>query len=210
MALTATATGEVRRDITRCLKFAPSAATFKTSFFRSNLHLRVCQKPGGGAAEEILVAYLRKLPRDAAGIVYCSSRKQCEAVAAMLEEEGVNAGVYHAGLTPKRRFAAQAAWQAGARPPVCSPVRCTGCANSPVQVQRPSSGGGVQVKRRWWWPQSPLAWASIRPTCAWSCTGAWRRACRGTFKRLGARAATACPPSASCFTATATSPPSAT
>ena len=121
MALTATATGEVRRDIARCLKFAPSAATFKTSFFRSNLHLRVCQKPGGGVAEEILVAYLGKLPRGAAGIVYCSSRKQCEAVAEMLVEEGVRAGVYHAGLTPKKRFAAQAAWQAGAR--ACTTTR---------------------------------------------------------------------------------------
>lgn len=113
-ALTATATDAVRRDIARSLRFAPTAATFKASFFRHNLFIRVCTKPRGQAGFDALVAYLKALPRDGAGIVYCSSRRGCEEMAQDLAQEGLSAAAYHAGMSGKRRHEAQTKWQQGA------------------------------------------------------------------------------------------------
>jgi bloom syndrome protein len=117
-ALTATATAEVRTDILRNLKMAEATtAVFKTSFFRPNLFIRFCVKAARGGSEDTLVEYLRKLDPKSAAIVYCSSRKGCEEMARGLAEAGLRAAAYHAGLAPKKRHAAQAEWQAGARQP---------------------------------------------------------------------------------------------
>jgi superfamily II DNA helicase RecQ len=114
MALTATATEDVKTDIQRCLfgRGLGRPAVFQTSFFRSNLFLRMCSK-GKGGEEEKLVAYLQALKPDASAIVYCSSRKQCESVAEMLCDEGLKAAVYHAGMGQRKRQQAQSSWQQG-------------------------------------------------------------------------------------------------
>jgi ATP-dependent DNA helicase RecQ len=116
MALTATATAEVRRDILRSLKFPPSPLVFKDSFFRHNLHIRFCAKPRSAAAEVLLVQYLTQVPKDGAVIVYCRARKQCKEMAELLDANGLSAVPYHAGLTARKRFAAQSDWQSGERP----------------------------------------------------------------------------------------------
>jgi ATP-dependent DNA helicase RecQ len=116
MALTATATAEVRRDILRQLRFPPSPLVFKDSFFRSNLHLRFCAKPKSAAAEALLIQYLSGVPKDGAVIVYCRARKQCKEMADLLAANGLSAVPYHAGLSAKKRLAAQCSWQSGERP----------------------------------------------------------------------------------------------
>ena len=113
-ALTATATDSVRRDITRTLRFGPTAAAFKASFFRNNLFIRVCNKGRGADAFTALAVYLKALPHNAAAIVYCSSRRLCEEMAEDLQNEGLSAAHYHAGMTGKRRHEAQTKWQQGA------------------------------------------------------------------------------------------------
>jgi ATP-dependent DNA helicase RecQ len=60
------------------------------------------------------VQYLKHLEESCAAIVYCRSRKQCVEVAQMLIEEGLRAGVYHAGLQPQKRHSVQTDWQSGA------------------------------------------------------------------------------------------------
>lgn len=123
-ALTATATGKVRDDITRSLhmaSFPRGHRVFRASCFRSNLTLRICAKPANGnKADEVLVLYLKShLAQHTSGavIVYCQSRRECGELAQMLEQNGIRAVVYNAGLAPKKRREAQAVWQNGAPAP---------------------------------------------------------------------------------------------
>jgi ATP-dependent DNA helicase RecQ len=98
MALTATATERVRADIIKELDLRGGRA-YVASFNRPNLAYRVVQKT---APYEQLLAFIRSRPNDS-GIVYCASRKSTESVARNLQEDGVIAKPYHAGLTSAER-----------------------------------------------------------------------------------------------------------
>ena len=102
MALTATATERVRHDIVTQLKLR-DPAIHVASFNRPNLTYRVIPKHH---AYDQLTAFLRERPDDA-GIVYCQSRKSSESLAKNLNEDGIPARPYHAGLTPAQRSANQ-------------------------------------------------------------------------------------------------------
>ena len=98
MALTATATERVRADIIKELTLRDPSA-YVASFNRPNLMYRVIPKT---AAYEQLLALIRSRPNDC-GIIYCSSRKSTESLARNLNEDGVSAKPYHAGLTHVER-----------------------------------------------------------------------------------------------------------
>ena len=108
IALTATATDKVRRDIVEHLALR-SPRTFITGFARPNLFYEV-QCPGREAEKpELLVRFLGETP--GAGIVYASSRKRTEEIARVISQETRrHATVYHAGLPPDQRRAAQEAF----------------------------------------------------------------------------------------------------
>ncbi len=98
MALTATATGRVREDIISHLKLHEPKC-YVASFNRPNLTYRVLAK---NKPYDQLLEFLRARPKEG-GIVYCMSRKATESVAERLNENGVKARPYHAGLTPQER-----------------------------------------------------------------------------------------------------------
>src|SRR5437879_144796 len=98
MALTATATERVRADIVKQLKLREPRC-YVASFNRPNLMYRVIPK---SAPYEQLLALIRSRPTDS-GIVYCASRKSTESVARNLNEDGISAKPYHAGLTTGER-----------------------------------------------------------------------------------------------------------
>ncbi len=98
MALTATATERVREDIVSHLKLR-DPRRYVASFNRPNLTYRVLAK---NKPYDQLLGFLRARRRES-GIVYCSSRKAVERLAANLTEDGVKAQPYHAGLTPAQR-----------------------------------------------------------------------------------------------------------
>ena len=98
MALTATATERVRADIVKELKLRDPRC-YVASFNRPNLTYRVVPKSG---PYEQLLAFIRSRPNDS-GIVYCASRKSTESLTRNLNEDGVNAKPYHAGLTNVER-----------------------------------------------------------------------------------------------------------
>jgi ATP-dependent DNA helicase RecQ len=105
MALTATATERVRADIVKQLKLHEPRC-YVASFNRPNLTYRVIPK---SAPYEQLLALVRSRPTDS-GIVYCASRKSTESLARNLNEDGISAKPYHAGLTFSERTKHQEAF----------------------------------------------------------------------------------------------------
>src|SRR5437870_10001453 len=98
MALTATATERVRGDIIDRLKLrGPSC--YIASFNRPNLTYRVVPK---ARPYDQVLEFVRTRPNES-GIVYCQSRKSSESVATRLNEDGIKARPYHAGLTSAER-----------------------------------------------------------------------------------------------------------
>ncbi len=108
LALTATATRTVARDILRQLGMRKPAG-FKGSFFRANLNVRVRKKGKGNTRKEILALIRRRAGES--GILYCLSRKAVEQTTEFLLANGVRARAYHAGLADADRHAAQEAFQ---------------------------------------------------------------------------------------------------
>ncbi|MBL7028902.1 MAG: DNA helicase RecQ [Candidatus Marinimicrobia bacterium] len=98
LALTATATQRVQRDIQKSLRFDKSAS-FVASFNRENLFLEIKQK--SQSAQQTL-DFLARFP-DQSGIIYCLSRKQVDEMAEFLQDEGYSVKPYHAGLSPEVR-----------------------------------------------------------------------------------------------------------
>lgn len=105
IALTATATDRVRRDIVELLDLR-DPKTFITGFARPNLFYEVQSPSRERQKPENLIAFLRRTP--GSGIIYTSSRKRAEEVAGLVADRtGRRTAVYHAGLLPDHRKKAQ-------------------------------------------------------------------------------------------------------
>ena len=105
LALTATATPDVVDDIQERLAFRQKNVLRK-SFLRSNLSYVV--RETNKKADEI-VHILSRVPGSA--IVYVRNRQRAQELAAYLNEKGLSADFYHAGLSSKERSAKQEAWK---------------------------------------------------------------------------------------------------
>ena len=103
IALTATADDVTRREILAKLELT-SARTFVSSFDRPNICYRVQLKDNG---KQQLLAFIQDEHPGATGIVYCRSRRRVEDIAAWLNQKGINAVAYHAGLPAPERMAGQ-------------------------------------------------------------------------------------------------------
>jgi ATP-dependent DNA helicase RecQ len=98
MALTATATERVREDILKQLQLREPRC-YVASFDRPNLTYRVVPK---NAAYDQVLAFVRARPQES-GIIYCASRKSAESLARNLNDDGISAKPYHAGLEGRDR-----------------------------------------------------------------------------------------------------------
>jgi ATP-dependent DNA helicase RecQ len=104
-AFTATATSRVRRDIAAQLQLR-NPLELVGSFDRPNLLYRVLPRAGlKKQLQEVLGRH-----RGNAGIVYCTSRREVDALAAWLSAAGVRARPYHAGLADEERHRNQDAF----------------------------------------------------------------------------------------------------
>jgi len=105
MALTATATERVRGDIVNQLKLR-DPGEYVASFNRPNLTYRVIPR---NRAYDQAFDFIQSRANES-GIVYCSSRKATETLASRLNDDGLNARPYHAGLTKEERAGNQEAF----------------------------------------------------------------------------------------------------
>jgi ATP-dependent DNA helicase RecQ len=110
LALTATATPDVARDICKAFGIAAERHV-QTSFRRKNLHLRVTPC----AASERMAALTKRLAsaKIRPAVVYVTFQKTAEEVAAHLAASGLAAQAYHAGMRPEERDAVQEAFMRG-------------------------------------------------------------------------------------------------
>jgi ATP-dependent DNA helicase RecQ len=99
IALTATADEITRAEIIERLNLTGSRL-FVSSFDRPNIRYRIVEK--GNARAQLLNFLQTEHPGDA-GIIYCLSRRKVEETAAWLEEEGISALPYHAGMDTQTR-----------------------------------------------------------------------------------------------------------
>lgn len=104
IALTATATEEVRADILDKLHMK-SARVFKQSFARANLSYSTFNEE---SKERKLFQILRNVAGSA--IVYVRTRKRTQELAYSLSKNGISATNYHGGLPFKDRSEKQSAW----------------------------------------------------------------------------------------------------
>ena len=104
LALTATATPDVLADITRQLGIE-DAVVVNTGIFRPNLAYEVRQTPSEAEKQRQLVELLDAI--DGCGIVYASTLKHVDTVAAVLRAAGIETAAYHGRMNRSDRRAVQ-------------------------------------------------------------------------------------------------------
>jgi len=99
IALTATADAPTRRDIVNCLGLG-EGRSFISGFDRPNIHYTIAIKEN---ARQQVLRFIKDGHAEDSGIVYCLSRNGVEETAAWLNEQGLKALPYHAGLDAQVR-----------------------------------------------------------------------------------------------------------
>ncbi len=105
IALTATATKEVKEDIILQLELK-NPNVFESSFQRANLSYEVHKVEN---KEEALLKWVQKFPH-MCGIIYCQTRKSVKEVANFLLNQGIKTGIYHGGLDAVQRNLMMNTW----------------------------------------------------------------------------------------------------
>lgn len=111
MALTATATPKVLKDITTTLGLI-HPKIFSKSFERENIQYQVCYA-------EDKMGRLKKLLTNSPGesiIIYCRSRSKTENTAQQIQRWGLKAGFYHGGLEARQKKQGLEDWKNEIRP----------------------------------------------------------------------------------------------
>ena len=119
MALTATADKITREDIINQLHL--NGQTFVSSFDRPNLSLTVRQESTKKEKLKFIYHFIARRPEEA-GIIYCLSRKNTEMVAEALQEHGIQAEAYHAGLSAQQRASIQERFKMDQIEVVCATI----------------------------------------------------------------------------------------
>lgn len=111
LALTATATDEVRKDIVKYLGLR-KPKVFTTSPIRENLQIKVFSTPVLSDLNEEIGATVDFF--SGSGIVYAASRKRVEEIYHYLKKRKVSVGFYHAGQNGDARASSQESFLSGA------------------------------------------------------------------------------------------------
>ncbi|GAA5875177.1 hypothetical protein JCM16303_005035 [Sporobolomyces ruberrimus] len=120
IALTATANSRVKTDVMTNLAME-NPVVLTQSFNRANLRYYVKLKNKGFMQD--MADFIKTNHRGECGIIYCSSKKQCEDTAAKLRSDfKIPAQHYHAGMDKNDRIRVQENWQAGKVHVICATI----------------------------------------------------------------------------------------
>ncbi|XP_020589814.1 ATP-dependent DNA helicase Q-like 1 isoform X1 [Phalaenopsis equestris] len=120
MALTATATHSVQKDILSTLRI-PGAVVLEASFDRPKLKYEVVGKCKDSLKQ--LGQMIKDRFNNMCGIVYCLSKSECVEVSNYLNQKcKIRTVYYHAGLAARQRVTVQKKWQSGEAYVVCATV----------------------------------------------------------------------------------------
>lgn len=108
LALTASATPEVQKDVLEKLQFGSSHNIYRLSFTRDNISYLVRHTDN---KPEKMIEILSKV--SGCAIVYVRSRRRTLELADLLVARGISAQGYHAGLTPEIKAERQNKWKRG-------------------------------------------------------------------------------------------------
>ncbi len=114
IALTASATKEVQKDICNKLLFKKNGTSFSQSYERPNLSYSVFNP---ASKEKKLIEILSKV--EGSAIVYCKSRKRTKEMASLLQTNGITTNFYHAGLATEERSIRQDDWMRNKTRVIC-------------------------------------------------------------------------------------------
>ncbi len=118
LALTASATVEVQKDICEKLCFKKNQNSFQLSFERPNLSYSAFDL---SSKQNKLLEILKKVV--GSGIVYCKTRRRTKEISEMLNLNGIKADFYHAGLSNEERNKKQEDW-------IANKTRIIACTNA--------------------------------------------------------------------------------
>lgn len=116
IALTATATPEVQKDIKSALGFE-EPKVISQGFSRPNLKWWVVNSP---KKKQKLTEAVQKGASQGDGLIYGGTRKNCENLADRFSSLGIKTEAYHAGIEPEKRKAIQQRWISGKTPLVAA------------------------------------------------------------------------------------------
>lgn len=113
-AFTATADPQAQKVISEVLQLE-KPATFRINPYRANFNprVRIAWTPRG--RKQQLVDFIQDRPYKS-GLVYVRSRRDCEKLAAWLDDMGYTTAAYHAGLSAEERRCIEADWLSGEIP----------------------------------------------------------------------------------------------
>ncbi|KAI9305578.1 P-loop containing nucleoside triphosphate hydrolase protein [Cunninghamella echinulata] len=114
MALTASATDEVQKDIIKSLKMQ-GCLILKQSLHRKNLKYEVVTKSSKAKFFDDIAQYITtNFEIGTSGIIYCQTKNGCEVLAEKLYKEyNLRVKAYHAGMSSNTRVQIQQGWQKG-------------------------------------------------------------------------------------------------
>ncbi|EEB12432.1 DNA helicase recq5, putative [Pediculus humanus corporis] len=132
IALTATASCEVEKDIINNLKLNRPFGKFKVPCFRKNLYYDVVFRDILDDDVEHLKTFIDKCLAQTSktekksmlpsGIIYCRTRESTEDIVKLLLKKGLTIQAYHAGLSDKQRIQVQNDWMSGKCPVISATV----------------------------------------------------------------------------------------
>lgn len=158
LALTASATPEVQKDMMEQLMFKDQQHVYVGSFARSNLSYHILHTQ---TKLHTLIRLVKKA--EGSGIVYCKSRRRTQEITDLLKGENIRADFYHAGLPQDIRSEKQNAWIKGeTRFIVCTNAFGMGidkpdvrtvihmdCPDSPEHYYQEAGRAGRDGKKAW-------------------------------------------------------------
>lgn len=111
LAITATAPNKIRDDIISQLKMQDTLF-FRSSYNRNNLFIEIRNKKLITNVMENMANFIKEKYPNASGLIYCSSKKECETIAEKLKKNyGISAHFYHASMPDKQKSQVQEKWK---------------------------------------------------------------------------------------------------